>query len=140
MEEPNPWLAQTLRKRTGDGAEAAQVADALGQLLRQIDAGLTPVIGQRGVALLYKRAVFLSVAGHPWMAGTHEGGRAMDFAALKDAFSLQAPAAAADGGSALLQRFYDLLTSLVGFALTEQLLRGVWVNPSSHAHAQDTSP
>ncbi|MBA3486402.1 MAG: hypothetical protein H0T88_04295, partial [Lysobacter sp.] len=83
MEEPNPWLAQTLRKRTGGGADAAQVADALDELLRQIDAGLTPVIGQRGVALLYKRAVFLSVADHPWMTGTHEGWLAMDFATLR---------------------------------------------------------
>jgi len=83
--------------------------------------------------------VFLSAVDHPWMAGTHEGEMAMNFAALKNVFAMQAPAAAADGGSALLQRFYDLLTSLVGFALTEQLLRGVWANPASHAHVQDTS-
>jgi len=139
LEESNPWLAETLRKRAGAGADAAEVSDALSQLLRQIDAGLTPVIGRRGVALLYKRAVFLSVPSHPWMAGTHGAGLAMDFVALEVSFAVQAPAAAADGGSALLQRIYDLLTNLVGLALTEQLLRGVWANPSSHARAQDTS-
>lgn len=100
------------------------------QLLAQIDGALAPVIGQRGVALLYRRALGLSARVHPWMADTEPGiHHTLDFAPLKAAFEQQAGAAVLAGGSALLQSFYDLLCSLVGVALTEQLLRCVWANP-----------
>ena len=140
-EESNPWLALHLRKRAGHPTSSAQVAEVLDRMLRQIDGALSPVIGRRGVALLYKRALFLSAVAHPWMAGTERGiNQAMDFTPLRSVLEQQADDVALSAGSTLLQGLYDLLTSLVGLSLTEQLLRCVWANPSSGLAAQDIAP
>lgn len=138
MDESNPWLATTLRKRVGDSATAAHAAGVMDQLLRQVDDALTPVIGQRGVALLYRRALLLNVPAYPWMAAAEPAtSHLLDFAPLRAVFEQQPSDAAVAGGSALLQSFYDLLSSLVGIALTEQLLRCVWANPPGGQSAQD---
>lgn len=110
-------------------------------LLDQIDGALTPTLGPRGVALLYKRAVFLSAQEHPWMIPAQQGIRqAMDSDPLRSAMVLQAADAALAGGCELLNNFYELLANLVGLPLTERLLRSVWANHSSSAIEQDISP
>lgn len=91
--------------------------------------------------MLYKRSLYLTGPAHPWLAGIHEGVQtAVDVAALKSVFAQQNSIDAAAAGGAFLQTFYDLLTSLVGPALTERLLRPVWAHFPSGPPAQDTSP
>jgi hypothetical protein len=108
---------------------------------KEIDAGLAPIIGPRGVAALYKRSLYLTGGAHPWLAGLHEGTpTTMDLAALKSVIAQQSSADAAVGGNALLQTFHQLLASLVGPSLTERLLRPVWADSSTAAPAQDTKP
>ena len=108
---------------------------------QDIDAVLSPVIGQRGVAMLYKRSLYLIGPVHPWLAGMHEGVQAtIDLEALKSAFAQQSSANAAAAGGAFLHTFYELLTSLVGPSLTERLLRPVWAHFSSGPPAPDTLP
>jgi hypothetical protein len=107
---------------------------------QEIDGALTPILGRGGVAALYKRSLHLTSAANPWLTLGREGDpTAMDLAALKAALGQQTGAAAAAGGGALLQTFYDLLSSLVGPSLTERLLRSVWSASSSGPSAQDTS-
>lgn len=111
--------------------------------LRAIDVALSPIIGQRGVAMLYKRSLYLVIPAHPWLAGTHEGGHAtIDLAALESVFAQQSNHHAAAAGGAFLQTFHELLSSLIGPSLTERLLRPVWApfSSSSGAPAQDPSP
>lgn len=106
-----------------------------------IDAALSPIIGQGGIAALYKRSLYLTSHTHPWMASAHGGVEtAMNLAALKSVLVQQGSADAAAGGGALLQTFRELLVGLVGPSLTEQLLRPVWENFLSAQRAQDTSP
>ncbi|RNF83338.1 hypothetical protein EER27_12665 [Lysobacter psychrotolerans] len=108
---------------------------------QEVDAVLSPVIGQRGVAMLYKRSLFLIGSAHPWLAGMHQGVQpTVDLEALKSAFAQQSSANAATAGGDFLQTFYELLTSLVGPSLTERLLRPVWAHFPSGPPAQDTSP
>ena len=134
-------IAAPLAHRVAQDADAAQIAEAAVSIWQEIDAALTPIIGQRGVAALYRRSLYITAATHPWLAGTHEGAQtAMDFAALKSVLAQQSGANAATGGSALFQTFHELLTSLVGPSLTERLLRSVWTNSSSGPPAQDTLP
>jgi hypothetical protein len=134
-------IAATLVHRAGNGADAAQIADAVTSTLQEIDAALRLIIGPRGVVGLYKRSLYLTGLAHPWLAGTHEGVQtAVDLAALKSVLAQQTSANATAGGGTLLQTFYELLTSLVGSSLTERLLRSVWENSLSGAPAQDTSP
>jgi len=134
-------IAAPLAHRVGEDADAAQIAEAVVATWQEVDAALTPIIGQRGVAALYKRSLYLTGAAQPWLAGTHKGvPTAMDLAALKSVLAQQSSANAAAGGGALLQTFYELLTSLVGPSLTERLLRPVWANSLSGRPAQDTTP
>lgn len=119
---------------------AGQIADTMVSTWQAIDAALSPIIGQRGVAMLYKRSLYLTGPPHPWLAGMHEGSLAtMDLAALKSVFARQSSTQAATAGGALLHTFRELLSSLIGPSLTERLLRPVWAPFSSGPPAQDTS-
>jgi len=139
--ENNRPLVTTLAKRVGNGADAEQIADAIVATWREIDIALTPIIGQRGIATLYKRTLYLASAAHPWLAGTHEGLQSgMDLASLKSAFLQQSSASATAAAGAMLDTFHELLASLVGPSLTERLLRSVWANSLSGPPAQEISP
>jgi len=77
---------------------------------QDIDAVLSPVIGQRGVAMLYKRSLYLIGPVHPWLAGMHEGVQAtIDLEALKSAFAQQSSANAAAAGITVVRMFPCLL-------------------------------
>ena len=132
----------TLVRRAAEGADAAQIAEAVGATWKQIDAALAPIIGQGSVAVLYMRSLHLIDAAYPWLAEMQgEGVQApVDIASLRATLALQDSDTAAAAGGALLQTFYELLASLVGPSLTERLLRSVWENPLSGTPAQDTSP
>jgi hypothetical protein len=125
----------------GADAEAGQVADAAVQTWRAVDAALSPIIGQRGVAALYKRSLHLVRTQHPWLAAVHEETRQPgDFAPLHAALARQPGLAAVAAHEALLQTYRDILAQLIGASLTERLLRSIGPPPSSHPPMQDTSP
>ena len=132
--------AAPLPHRVGPGADAAQVADAVVAIWAEIDDTLTPIIGPQGVVALFKRSLYLTAAVHPWLDAQHEGTRTfMDPAALKALLAQQSSALAATGGNAFLQTFQELLASLVGSSLSEQLLSSVWATSSSDPTAKDIS-
>jgi hypothetical protein len=131
----------TLAQRAAEGADAAQIAEAVVSTWKKIDAALAPIIGKGSVAVLYLRSLHLIDPAHPWLADMHQGVETtIDLAALKSILARQDSETAAAAGGALLQTFYELLASLVGPSLTERLLRSVWENPLSGPSAQDTSP
>ena len=125
----------------GEGADSRQIADAALSTWQSIAAALSPIVGQRGVAALYKRSLHLARASRPWLTAAHDDALVVaDFRALHAALIQQPPAEAAAGHAALLKTFRDLLTSLIGPSLTERLLRSVWGNLSSDAAAQEPPP
>ena len=131
-------LAETLTRYAEQGLDAQQIADALGSAWKAIDVALSPILGQRGVALLYQRSLYLTTLGHPWLGGTHEGAQtAMDLVALKAALAQRSSAEAAAAGGALLQALHELLATLIGSSLTERLLHPVWHDLPGGAAAQD---
>ena len=134
-------MAAPLAHRVGTDADATQIADAIVATWQEVDEALTPIIGQRGVAALYRRSLHLTGSVHPWLSNALEGVQTgMDLTALKSVLVLQSRAAVAAAGSHLLQTFYDLLANLIGSSLTERLLRSVWATSLSGPPAQDTSP
>jgi len=134
-------IAGPLAHRVRRDASAEQIADALVAVWQEIDAALTPIIGQLGVAALCKRSLFVTASRHAWLAGAHESVSArVDLDALKAIFVQQGSPEAAIVGAALLQTLYELLTTLVGASLTERLLRSVWTNASGAPPAQDFKP
>ena len=105
---------------------------------REIDVALRPIIGQRGVGLLYKRSLHLVGRDYPWLADMQGISQdTMDLAALAAVITEQESKHAAAAGGLLLKTFHHLLSSLIGPSLTEQLLRPVWVDFSSGPSAQD---
>lgn len=138
--DENKPLRHSLTTRVAN-EDAARIADAMLATWRDIEAALTPIVGRLGVAALYKRSLYLASSGHPWLSALGSGDPAtMDLAALKSVVAQQAGADAALGASAFLQTFQQLLSSLVGPALTERLLRSVRADSPGDHPAQDTSP
>lgn len=140
-EEASSDIAASLAAAVSDGASSRQVAEVVASAFRGIDEALTPIIGQRGVAALYKRSMHLASQAHPWLPRSSEGVHpAMDVAALTTELALQTAAAAAAAGGQLLQTFCELLTRLIGHSLTERLLRTVWAGFLSGPSLREITP
>ena len=108
-------------------ADTSQVADSAVALWLQIDQALHPILGHRGVAALFNRSVKLTAASFPWLGQDPQDALAVvDPSVLKAALLLQTAAEATAGVDSLFQSLHDLLTSLIGNSLTDQLLRSVW--------------
>jgi hypothetical protein len=117
---------------------SARIAAAAVRLWSGVDEGLAPILGQRGVTALYQRSLSIARTRFSWLphgAGELRGG---ELRTLQTALLAQPPALAAAASGALLKIFSDLLTNLIGEALTERLLGSVWDNFSSGLPAQDT--
>lgn len=142
MDSQDDRIALAVAQRAGESADAARIAEAIGEIWDRIDVALAPIIGQRGVAALYRRSLYLAAAAHSWLALQEDPQAPPDLVALKSSIARQPPPEAAAGGVALLQAFHTLLTSLVGPSLTLRLLDAVWTPPSptSGSSAQDPSP
>jgi len=130
-----------LRSIPAGGADPQGIADAAVAVWTAIDGALSPVIGARGNAALYKRSLHLARARHPWLAAAYEGAvQPGDYGALRAALAQQAAPDAAHAHEELLRTFHDLLAELIGRSLTERLLQAAWA-PHSYGNAvQDDSP
>jgi hypothetical protein len=106
--------------------DAAQIAGVIARTWVDIDGALSPVLGKRGVAALYKRSLHLSGSAHVWLSDIQVGpNTAIDFESLQKAFTGQSNSEAASAAAAMLRAFCDLLVSLVGTSLTGRLLSPV---------------
>jgi hypothetical protein len=133
-------IAASLAYRASGAATAAQIADATVAAWQVIDSALAPIIGQRGVAALYKRSLHLNRHARPCLEAALEASSTqLELELLKAAMAQQSADDAAAIGGDILQTFHELLTALVGPSLTERLLRSVWTNFLSGPAAQDLS-
>lgn len=134
-------VAAFLEEAVSGGASSLEVADVIVKAFRGIGQVLVPIIGQRGLAALYRRSLHLAGPTFAEVIATTEAvPMAMDFALLEAELGKQTAEEAAAAGAALLQVFNVLLTSLIGQSLTERLLRSVWANFLSGPSARDTKP
>lgn len=141
LSEESRQIASSLTHRIGPNADVAKVAQAIVATLQEMDTALMPIIGQQGVAALYRRSLHLCVSTHPRLAGTCDGAQAaMEFTALTSVLAEQSEADARFFGEVLLTTFYALLTTLIGPSLTARLLRGVWEPSLSDTPSQEISP
>lgn len=135
-------LTAPLALRAAEGADSRQITDAIGATWTDIETALQPVFGRRGVAALFKRSLHRTVARHVWLepAKVDSEDGVCSLAELQALFAAQPPAQALEAGSMLFMTFRELLTSLIGAQLTEQLLKAVWSPSSSAPAAQDPKP
>lgn len=114
-----------------EGADVGQIACSAVSTWCKINDALAPVIGQRGVAALYERSLYLVRAEYPWLTPVHERGLELGaFRPLQAAMALQTRSAATATQGALLHAFAGLLSSLIGRSLTDRLLAAVSDEPS----------
>ena len=110
-------------------------------ILQDMDAALTPIIGQQGCVALLRRSLHLSASTQARLAGVHYRVQAApDRAGLKAALLELSEADALFFGEVLLTTFYTLLTTLIGPSLTARLLRDVWEPSLSDTPSQENSP
>ncbi len=128
-----------LQARLDRGADAAEIGEAVVATWHAVTSALAPVLGQGGVAALYGRCLHLIGDRHPWLSAIHARTTPPDLAVLREALALQTAAIAAAGGAALMQTLQELLASLIGPALTDELLRDVWIHLSAGRIAQDSA-
>jgi hypothetical protein len=134
-------IAIALARRAGRGADGARIGEAIVSIWQDIEAALRPIIGRRGVEALYKRSLYLTVPHHPWLAATYEENRTLpDVTSLQPIVAEQTRDDAASAGAALLQAFFELLSSLIGAALAARLLHPVWGNLADGPPASGLSP
>ena len=137
---PGRHIAAALARLAGRDATASQIADAAATTWLGIDVALAPIIGQRGVAALYKRSLHLNRPAYPYLAQAFESVQAtLNVTPLKAVLGHQTAGEAAAVGGATLQTFHELLTHLIGDSLTERLLRSVWATFLSGEAARDIS-
>ena len=67
MSGNSPGSRPILGILSASDAEAARVAEATTVVLGAIDAALSPIISERGVAALYRRSLFLIRHDRPWL-------------------------------------------------------------------------
>lgn len=141
LSEESRQIVASLAHRVGPDADIARIAQAIVSTLQDMDAALTPIIGQQGGAALYRRSLHLCASQHPRLAGTCDSVQAsQDPKTLKSVLVEQSEADAWFFGEALLMTYYELLTTLIGPSLTARLLRGVWEPSLSDTPSQENSP
>lgn len=120
--------AQT--QSAGTVPDAGAVAEATLGTWQEVTARLAPVIGARGVDVLFGRALHLTSSDYPWLAFAWDhGDHATRLALLKSRLVGREAAVAAAASHALFATFTELLTALIGASLTDSLLGPVLASP-----------
>lgn len=105
---------------------AQMVADAAVARWESITRALTPVLGQRGLAALYRRTLNVAGRTHPCLLHALEDTEAICFEQLRKVLQEQPTERAAMATDASIQTFHELLNSLIGISLTQKLLGSLW--------------
>jgi hypothetical protein len=119
----------------------ADVPASVVAVLHALEAALSPVIGERGVAALCHRSLHLSARHHPCLRGvSFDPAAVIDLERLAQLLAAQPGDDARAAGDALIQAYHDLLVSLLGASLTRQLVGGIWPAFADAPAAQDNAP
>jgi hypothetical protein len=123
-------IRTTLARAAGSTPNSRAVAHGTLNTWHQVAARLAPVVGERGVDVLFSRALHLASSGFPWLvvAGEYGAGPA-PLAALRARLESQPPADATLASQATFLAFAELLATLIGDPLSERLLAPVWAPP-----------
>lgn len=102
-------------------------------------AKIIAIVGEGGFNSLYARSVFLTQSTYPWLAACIVAQQQEHrFVALKIAFEAQELAQARAANSALLTTFTDILASLIGDPLTENILHSAWGDSASRRAVKES--
>ena len=123
-------IRQTLAQRRMGSPATDSGAETAFRTWHQVANQLVPIIGQQGVCSLFNRSIDLASKHYLWLllAKNYAPGEAQ-LSHLLAWYESPEASAAAEANYLLLVTFTDLLASLIGEFLTDQILNPVW---SSH--------
>jgi hypothetical protein len=132
---PTHRIVAVLAKRVGPCADGAEVADAAIAIWHDFATELQSIIGRQGVVALFNRSIGVTARTHPWLSSSRApDDQSVDINGLQAAIAQQSCEAAIAGSGELLRTFYDLLQSLIGAGLCEQLLDSARDDPLQTDH------
>lgn len=135
-----PWreaIRRILSHRVEGAADASAIAEAIAAIWSQAADLLTPVIGNRGFEVIFRRSLYLTSKTFPWLAFDEEQGDvAALLASLKSRIAGRDADDAAEAGYTLLVAFTELLITLIGESLTDRMLGPVWA-PQQRSSGQE---
>lgn len=124
-------MRRVLKIRAGTSPDAGMVAEATLYIWRQMATLLAPIIGTRGVEVLFNRSLQLTSRTFPRLVTIGDNGdNSVLLANLRDNLAAGTTKDAMVAGHALLVTFTELLSTLIGDSLTKRLLSPVWAFPS----------
>jgi hypothetical protein len=117
-----------------DLISADTTVEATAATWRLVAAQLSPVIGARGLEVLFGRALHMTNTTYRWLeVGDDRGGSADALPSLAECLARQDPATAAEASYKLLLTFTELLTTLIGESLTTRLLAPVFAGTAQES-------
>jgi hypothetical protein len=120
-------IRKKLAQCAGNPADANTIAAATVDLWLQISARLVPVLGARGVEVLFGRTLYLAGSSFSWLGGAGDRGRGTpSIDVIRARLGRQEAAVAAPAACEFLFLFTVLLATLIGNSLTDRLLGPVW--------------
>jgi hypothetical protein len=120
-------IGAAILQRAGIPADAKAIAEATVATWHVVSAQLVPVIGVRGLDVLFRRALHQVSEAVPAMTGTEESGGALTSLARFQAFlASQSTTIAIEASTAVLASFTDILATFIGDSVTERLLAPIW--------------
>lgn len=109
------------------GVLALRDTEALLHPWKQLDQIISPLIGESGFCALYGRTIRLVTPHFDWLHAAPPGKNAeQSFVALAAIYRTVHVDAATAANTALLTTFTELLSGLIGAALTSRLLESAW--------------
>ncbi len=129
-------IRKTLHRSVGTGSGAAALPAAFLALWQQTARQLEPVIGARGVDVLFGRALHLTARRFLWLPSTTHDNRTVSLEVLQTCLAGRSAAEVSDVGETLLLTFTGLLAGMVGESLTGRLLGADWTAGESQEQEQ----
>jgi hypothetical protein len=117
-----PAVRRTLEARTASAADAGAVAEVMAAVWQQLAARLEPVIGARGVEVVFDRALKLTAACRPALKIGDRGDGAAPLANFTTCLGGLETHQAIEASFILLATFIELLATLIGESLTKRLI------------------
>ncbi len=131
-------LKQLIRKALTPEAGSHTVLERTVWSWQRMALQLTPLIGDTGFQSLYSRAIHLAQPHCPHLSAYIQGqSTSRLFEKLREDLSALEPSVTHDCSHVLLHQFTELVSSMIGNPLTEQILRSAWDNPADQTNGRE---
>ena len=140
IEDRKLLIARILTPKTSVEADARAIADRVLWSWERMAFHLTPLIGEGGFQSLYLRAIHMALPECPRITLLKHCKSTDDlFQKLREDLNFLDAVTTELCSSVLLNKFIELVSSMIGDSLTGQILHSAWDDPSSQGSTQESA-